>query len=165
MLTDQQIQDLIDNVKSVTDRMTAVDAVLKSEGVGQPKVMAFRCSHSGLYFPANYIKEWGKTTGIGLGEVVVSETLDSLYHVDPPPVEAIKDPMDFLHPFQSSFAQVDMQLVPKAEYDANTLILHSKDPRYLLRRDIMRKNQMKKQGSKVASYMAAWTNINGGIQP
>lgn len=148
-------------IKRVTSRLTMLDEIIKSERLGEPKMLVFRCSHSGKLFPGNYAKEWGRTTGIGLGEDVVSETLDSLYHVSPPPIESVSDPMDLMHPLQSTMAQVDLLTIPTAMFAENALILHHQDKNYSKRKAIIHANQMRKSGSRIAAFMAEWARING----
>lgn len=162
MMTEAQVEEQAANLKAVTDRLDILDALIKSEGIGQPKVMAFRCTHSGKLFPADFAKEWGKTTGIGLGPEIVSECLDSMYHVPPPKVETVKRPEHIMHPMQSTRAQLDLVTVLKSEYEANKLILHRDDPDFAQRAEILRQNQMNKPGSVIAAYYSEYFRIMKG---
>lgn len=146
-------------VKAVTDRLTVLDQIIKSEKLGQPKVMAFRCTHSGLYYPANYVKEWGKTTGIGLGSSVVSESLDSQYHLAPE-MTRVKRIEDIMHPLEHSFAQVDMVTIPEEEFLANQLILANDDPSMERRAAICRGKQLQK-GGRVALLQSEFARVMG----
>lgn len=159
-MTDQELADLVDNVKSVTDRLTMVDQILKSEKLGQPKTMAFRCTHSGLYFPADYVKQWGITTGIGLGPNVVSETLDSYYHLPPTDQRYAQSPLDIMHPVGHSFSQVDVVTIPQDEFNANQLVLIRDDPKMLKRAPILRNKQIAK-GGQLAAYVSEVARVMG----
>ena len=89
-------------------------------------VKAFRCSHSGKYFPADYLKQWGRKYGIGLGSVPVSETLDS-NHDFPVCIPESGDMDKAMHPMGTTMAQVDFVMVEEKEYEENKLILHHED--------------------------------------
>lgn len=108
-------------------------------------VKAFRCSHSGKYFPADYSKEWGRKYGIGLGPVPVSETLDS-DTASPVCVPSNGNMERAMHPMGVTHAQVDFVWVEEDEYEANRLVLNSDDPDLVKRAGILRKNQIAKNG-------------------
>lgn len=109
------------------------------------KVKAFRCSHSGKYYPHDYAKEWGRKYGIGLGPVPVSECLDTIE--GQPIVESSDDEATLMRPVGVTCAQVDFVEVEESEYEANRLILAIEDPRMITRSEILRRNQRKKSAS------------------
>jgi len=47
--------DVERSLKSVTDSLKHLDKLVKGE-----KLHLFRCVGTGLYFPPNYIEEWGR---------------------------------------------------------------------------------------------------------
>lgn len=115
-------------------------------------VKAFRCSHSGKYFPADYTKQWGRKYGVGLGPTPVSETLDSA--MDFPVCVPESGDMDkAMHPMGVTHAQVDFCWVEEAEYEANKLVLHHEDRDYSKRAKILRENQIGKKG-RLASMLS-----------
>jgi hypothetical protein len=44
---------------------------------------AYQCASTGLYFPADYIEQWGRKYGIGLGPTPCSEAWESCYETAP----------------------------------------------------------------------------------
>lgn len=130
-------------LKTVTDRLDALDQLIQGK-----KDMYFRCSHSGLLFPADYIKEWGRKYGIGLGPDPVSECLDSQYYVSPPDPRTCQTLEDYMHPFGNTKAQVDFVLLPAAA-PHDMLVLSKDDPRYNIRKTILREKQRKNPKSKI----------------
>lgn len=144
-------EEMESNLKAVTDRLTALDQVIKDAKLGRPTVMAFRCSHSGLYFPADYAKKWGVLYGLGMGSAVVSETMDTDYDVAPPSLDnvGIRTPQQFMHPMRTSLAQVDFAVVPQDEFDANQLVCAHQDPLMTKRATIVYQKQLANPASKV----------------
>lgn len=119
-------------------------------------VPAFRCSHSGKYYPGDYAKNWGRKYGIGLGPIPVSECLDTQDHMAA--VESADDPASLMKPVGNTLAQVDFCLVPESEYNDNRLILAADDPRMVLRKRIVWENQAKKN-PRIAERKAALLSI------
>jgi hypothetical protein len=112
-------------------------------------VKAFRCSHSGLYYPADYVKEWGRKYGIGLGEKPVSECHDTQYLN---PAVRGNDGKE-MHPTGVTGAQVDFCHVDETEYNANRAIIDLDDPNFLQRAEILKSKQSINRKSK--TYDAA----------
>lgn len=105
------------------------------------KVKAYRCSHSGGYYPEDYIKEWGRKYGIGLGSVPVSECLDTDYHTK---LDTSVPSSMLMHSVGVTRAQLDFCEVDEEEYKANLLIPAIEDPSYQKRKEIIREKQLKK---------------------
>lgn len=100
---------------------------------------AFRCSRTGMMFPADYVENWGKTYGIGLGPVPVSEALVNDYH------QAVVGEGDLgMHPLAVCKAQVDLIDVDEKEFDANKAILDIDDQKLRIRGQLMRGKQLEK---------------------
>lgn len=110
-------------------RLNQLDAIVAAERLGRPKTLAFRCAHSGLYFPPTYIKDWGRITGIGLGPEPVSECLDTVYDgVTFPLMDRVRDVEALARPHVVTMAQLDLSAIPVEEYEASRLILAIDDP-------------------------------------
>ena len=111
-MTPEQETKLLADVKSVTDRMTMVDKVFKAARLGVNLRPVFQCGASGLYYPGDYVRNWGKPYGIGLGPHPVSESLQSEYDVDPPAITPqIRSLDQIMHPLRASCAQMDLLLI------------------------------------------------------
>lgn len=152
-----QEQALIENVKSLTDKMTMVDKVFEKLRVGQNMVLAFQCGHSQLYFPGDYLKQWGRLYGIGLGPTPVSEVLDTDYYTAPPTItNEIKSLDQIMHPVGNCFAQVDAMLVEESAYNAAQAILAIDDPYMDKRIAIIRPKQLENPLSKMGILAAMW---------
>lgn len=149
-------------LKAVTDKLTILDQVIKSAKLGAPVVAAFKCNHSGLYFPPDYVKEWGKLYGIGLGIDPVSEVLNSDYDTAPPkPDESTMDINTIMHPLIVTRVQVDLMTVPQDEYEANKAIIAIDDPRMVERAKICRANQLDNPKGRLKALEANWMGLTG----
>lgn len=156
-MTKEEEQKLLADVKSLTDRMTLVDEVMKQQGQGRDMVVAFRCGHSELLFPGDYLREWGRLYGIGLGPHPVSEVLDTDYHTDPPAITPeIESIEQIMHPVGVSFAQVDHVLVTKKAFEAGKAILTKDDPFMRSRARIVRAKQLVHPRSKLRLLQTAF---------
>jgi len=157
MATEQEIEQLIQNVRSISDRMDLVDTVLKNNKLGRDTVLAFRCGESGLLYPADYVKEWGRLYGIGLGPHPVSESLQSDYYTDPPPITNDTRSFDqIMHPLYVSCAQMDSILVPAEEFEADKAILDLDDKGYFRRAPVLRAKQIANAKGKLRNMAVAW---------
>jgi len=114
------------------------DEERKDRAAASKKVRAFRCSRTGLYFPADYVEGWGTKYGIGLGPTPVSEALVNNYQSVPIAGEGT----DAMHPVGNCHAQVDLVEVTQAEYNENAAVLVRDDPRMVRRASIMRGRQI-----------------------
>lgn len=155
------IEELEAALKAVTDRMTVLDEIIKSARIGEPKVAAFRCNHSGLYFPPDYVKEWGKLYGVGLGPDPVSEVFDTDYDTDPPRVtEETRDIATIMHPLVVTRMQVDLVTIPKGEWDASQAVLDMDDPLLRQRARIVRAKQLQNPRGKLRALQASWDMLH-----
>lgn len=107
---------------------------------------AFRCSRTGVMFPRDYVEEWGRKYGIGLGPVPLSEALVNDYHRD------IVGDNGGMHPLSVCRAQVDLVDVTDAEYAANKAILDIDDDKYKVRSVLMRNKQLVKSAKMANKY-------------
>lgn len=156
-MSPEQELDLLENVKSLTDHMTMVDQVFAQLKVGKKMVLAFQCGHSGLYLPGDYVKNWGRGYGIGLGPNPVSEVLDTDYYTDPPAISNDTQSFDqIMHPVGNSFAQVDYMLVDEEAFNKGQAILARDDGFMRTRVKIVREKQLENPRSKLRNMAVAW---------
>jgi len=100
---------------------------------------AFRCSRTGLLYPADYVEEWGRKYGIGLGPVPLSEAVVNDYHR-----KVVGKSDNAMHPLSVAAAQVDLCEVTPEEFEENRAILHIEDDGYRTRAPLMRAKQFQK---------------------
>jgi len=156
---------LLANVKSLTDRMDLVDEVFKQLRVGRTMVLAFQCGHSGLYLPGDFVKNWGRGYGIGLGPNPVSEVLDTDYFTDPPAITGeIRSLEQIMHPVGNCLSQVDYMLVEEAVYEQNKAVLAVEDPYMTKRAAIIRAKQVDNPKSKLRNMAVAWDRAGRNLQ-
>lgn len=153
------LDELEASLKAVTDNTGR----LMDRAAGKGMLPAFRCGHSGLLYPPDYAKEWGRLYGIGLGPDVCSEALDSDYDTAPPEVDSsIKRITQIMHGMRVTKAQMDLVSVTPEEYSARTTVLDQEDPDYDKRAPILLEKQLKKSGTLQALY-AEWERRNGRV--
>lgn len=149
------------DIRAVSDSNKALDQVVRAAKLGRPMTVAFRCTHSGRFYPSSYAKDWGKKTGIGLGPDIVSECLDSQYHVDPPLLRGVRRAEDVMHPVVVCMAQVDFVVIPEEDFAAGRLILAADDEFMEERIKIIRDNQLRHPESKIRMYTAEYLGATG----
>lgn len=154
----QQAQEVInaleENLKSITDRIDMLDPLIQGKSH-----MYFRCLHSGKYYPSDFIKEWGKKYGIGLGGDPRSECLDSDYDTTPS-LDNIISLEQIMHPCKVSGAPLDVVFLSKEAPKSDLLIPAYIDKRGKERGKIMRLNQLKNPRNRIKAIMA-----KAGINP
>lgn len=164
MLTEQQEKELLENVKTFTDHKKYVDAIFKSARLGKDMVVAFQCGHSGMLYPADYLKEWGKKYGIGLGPEPVSECLDSEYDSAPALMTSeIKSFEQIAHGVVVTKAQLDHVLVSVDAFDSLQLITALADPFGEKRMKIVRVNQLKNPKSRLPEMALLYNQMRKGM--
>lgn len=99
---------------------------------------AFRCARTGMMYPSDYIEEWGRKYGIGLGPEPVSEALVNDYHRE------IVGDSDGMHALSVCRSQIDLVDVEEEEYEEKKAILAIDDVKYLKRAPLMRAKQLVK---------------------
>lgn len=99
----------------------------------------FRCSRTGMFFPADYVEKWGMVYGIGLGPEPISECLTNRYDI---PIAASRDDKSTMHPVGVSRAQVDFVSVTPEDFEARRAILANEDPFMKRRAVVMRERQI-----------------------
>lgn len=113
-------------------------------------ITAYRCSRTGLYFPGDYVENWGKKYGNGLGPVPVSEAVVNSYDRDV--AEADGKQHEAMHPLEVCRAQVDMVRITQEEYDSNRAILDAEDRSMNKRAEMMRRKQTLKSPKMAARF-------------
>jgi len=92
-----------------------------------------------MYFPADYVENWGKKYGIGLGSEPISEALTNRYDV---PIAEAADGKRTMHPVGVCRAQVDLVDVPEEVAAERMAVLAIDDPNMNRRASIMRDRQL-----------------------
>lgn len=104
-------------------------------------MFAFRCARTGLYFPADYVEEWGRKYGIGLGPEPISEALTNRYDI---PIAESRDDDTTMHPVGVCRAQVDLVDIDEEEFERKKAVVALTDTDMRLRGQIMRGRQLLK---------------------
>lgn len=152
------IEELETQLRTVTDQVGRLMDQANQKGY----VPAFRCGHSGLYYPGDYLKEWGRRYGIGLGPTPVSECLDSEYEVDPPAITpAIRRIEQIMHPLRVSMAQMDFHMVAPETLAGAAAVLADADPYMERRVEIVRARQLQNPAGRLHVMQAAWARERG----
>lgn len=102
---------------------------------------AFQCSRTGVLFPSDYVEEWGRKYGIGLGSVPISEALVNDYQGD---IAHAKDANKTMHAVGVCRAQIDLVEVTEEEFESRKAILDIEDIDLSKRAAIMRDKQLQK---------------------
>jgi hypothetical protein len=126
-------------------------------------ITAFRCSRTGLYFPGDFVEEWGKKYGIGLGPVPVSEALVNSY--DMAVAEADGKNHEAMHPLAVCKAQVDLVRITQEEFDSNAAILDHEDRSLIRRAELMREKQVLKSSKMAARFPELVAKAKGNLIP
>jgi len=116
------------------------------------KVKAFRCARTGLYYPPDYVENWGLKYGRGLGPQAVSEACVNEYNR---PIAKSSDPTRTMHAIGHCRAQVDFVEIEEAEYYGNLPILMRDDPRMDRLGQLMRDKQLQKSVELQGIFQAA----------
>jgi len=99
----------------------------------------FRCARTGLLYPADYVENWGRKYGIGLGPEPVSEALVNNYGGD---IAINRDNMLSMRPVAVCKAQVDLVDIPDKSPELKRMaILAIDDPHMDERAQVMRERQ------------------------
>ena len=154
------IEELEQFVMAFTSRLDKIDGVLKKRGLGANMIPVFRCGASGLYFPHDYVKEWGKKYGIGLGPHPVSETLQTEYEIPPTVTKETQSVEEIMHPLLVCQCQVDWDLVDESEAETKWAIPAEGDQKMLKRVPILRAKQLANPRGKLRIYQAEFARVN-----
>lgn len=145
-------------LKATTDQVGGLMDQVTQKGF----IPAFVCNHSGLLLPFDYVKEWGRKYGSGLGPHPVSEVLDTNYDTEPPRITpSIRSLEQIMHPVGPSFAQVDRVMVHPSVFAATKAVLHRDDKQMETRAKILRAKQLENPRGRLKTMAALW-NQKGG---
>ncbi len=167
MLNEQEEARLLANVQSITDRLALMDAILAKHKMGINSEMVFRCGRSGLYFRGDYVREWGKSSGIGLGPDVCSEALNTDYDTPLPRLDgSIKRIEQIAFGVECPKSQVDAVL---EDVDAITrenlwAVKAIDDPEITDRMKIIRPKQLRNpRGTALLAIQTEWARQKGMV--
>lgn len=86
------------------------------------KIKVYQCQHSGLFLPGDYIENWGKWYGRGLGIKPVSECLNTNYgSFDPRQVMLVNTqvpPEQWMLPVGETYADISLEYVTEEQMEA-----------------------------------------------
>jgi len=142
-------EKIVKSLKTVTDRLDKLDALM-----GGGLELHFRCASSGKFFPGDYIAEWGRKYGIGLGKQPVSECLYTMYEMKPAIPASLRNVNQIMYPVGNHYAQVDAHFLPKGFVNGGSAILMIDDPFMIKRAEIIREKQIKNPNRLLASIVA-----------
>lgn len=149
----KRIEELESQLLSVTDQVGRLMDKMSRTGF----VPAFQCGHSGLYLPGDYLKNWGRLYGIGLGPNPVSEVLDTDYDIAPPDITPeIRRIEQIMHPVGPCMTQVDFLLVDPEEFKASRAVLAHEDEQMEERARIVRARQLINPRGRLRVMQAKW---------
>lgn len=156
MITPEQFAELEAQLRTVTDQVGGLLDLVNQKGF----VPAFVCNHSGLFLPGDYVKEWGRKYGIGLGPSPVSEVLDTDYETDAPDITPqIRSIDQIMHPVGPCFAQVDLLMISPAQYKAQKAIIDAEDRGMYERVKIVRARQLVNPRGRLRAMQAKWDSL------
>jgi len=146
------IQAIEDALLATTDQVGKLMDIVLQKGF----VPAFICNHSGLFLPGDYVKQWGRLYGIGLGSQPVSEVLDSDYETDLPAITPdIRSLDQIMHPVGPCVAQVDRVMVHPSQL-SNLAVMEKEDPQMNRRAKILFEKQLANPKGRLNLVRAAW---------
>lgn len=152
-MSEERIAELERNLRSVTDQVGRLVDIVQQKGF----VPVFRCGHSRLFLPADFLNGWGTLYGIGLGPDPVSDILDTDYTTAPPDITPDIQTIDqIMHPVYHCRAQLDFMLVAPEEYAGKKAVLETEDRKLHKRARIVRAKQLANPAGRLRVMQAKW---------
>lgn len=112
-------------------------------------MLAYKCASTGLLFPGDYIEEWGRKYGIGLGPNPCSEALESCYETAPSLAPRdIQSEDQIGHGVRACGAPVFPVEVSEQDFEKGKAILALDDGNYRKRWAVMKAIQNKNPRSR-----------------
>jgi len=149
-IDDKTPEEIESNLKSITD-----SAGLKDDLVNGKKVQFFRCAGTGLFFPSDYVRMWGRMYGSGLGKAVVSECLETNWEAPLAIPMHIRRPEQVMYPLQQGGHQVDAWIIGAAEAkQALAAILMADDPFIEERGMLIRNKQLANKNGRLKTALS-----------
>lgn len=160
-MTEEKFAELESQLRAVTDNVGRLMDKIAQKGY----VPAFRCNHSGLLLPGNYVKDWGRDgIGIGLGPHPVSEVLDTDYDTAPAPISPeIRRIEQVMHPVGACMSQVDLVMVDPAEFKETKAVMDREDRLMERRCSIVRARQMVNPRSRLPFMVRGFQLKEGAL--
>lgn len=145
------LQEIEDALLSITDQVGGLMDRVMQKGF----IPVFRCTHSGLLLPGDYVKNWGRVYGVGMGPNPLSEVLNTNYDLRLPEITPDIQSLDqLMHPVEVSAAQVDWLMVHPSE--AQFAVPAAGDANMKIRGQILRDKQANNPANRMAVLRAKW---------
>lgn len=144
------IEELEQALLALTDRLDHLDPLVQGM-----EHLYFRCSHSGLFFPADYLSQWGRKYGVGLGPQPVSECLNSRYDIFPTAHSNMRSELDVMHPLDVSMAPVVPVFSTDVMPPGRMLVLAMDDPWNYVRSKFLRAKQLLNPANQIQLALGA----------
>lgn len=142
-MAETTIAQLETALKTVTDRVDKLDPLIQGK-----EHLYFRCLHSHKLFPFDYVAEWGRKYGIGIGGDVRSECFDTEYNIMPS-LEKIKKVEQIMHPMKVSGAPIDAVFLSRPAPKSMLLIPAHLDPDAEERGLLVRAKQLQNPNNRI----------------
>ena len=144
---------LIANLKSITDSQNLTDAIVKGE-----KVQLFRCAGSGLFFPGDYLNEWGRKYGHGLGRTPVSECLETDWYREVAQPDNLLNEEQIMYPIMQGNHPIDAYIVDLESFKGiveggQMAVLMKDDPFLVSRAKILRNKQLENPNKRLKTFL------------
>jgi len=146
----QTPEEIEANLKAITDSHKLTDRLQSGK-----LVMVFQCNGTGLYFPPDYIKMWGRFYGHGLGKAVVSECLETKWEAPLAVPKSLRHPSQIMYGVGQGGHQVSaIMMKPEEMKSVEGAVLMIDDPFIDKRGKIMRIIQMDNPNGKLKALTA-----------
>jgi len=146
----QTREEILKELKDITEANGLAESLS-----GNKLVMVFQCNGTGLYFPSDYIEEWGRKYGHGLGKTVVSECLETAWGQDLAVPKNLRRPEQIMYPLkQGNHGITAVMVTPEEAKGLDYAILMIDDPFGDDRTKIIRDKQMKNKNGLLKAMTA-----------
>jgi len=117
-------------------------------------VTLFRCAGSGLFFPPDYVEQWGRKYGKGLGPRVVSEVMETDWQRPCAIPKNLRSPDQVMYPMGNRCAQVDAITMTEDEAKKSPMaVLLADDPFYVKIAKLVRDKQLKNSNGRLKAVL------------
>jgi len=116
------------------------------------RVMFYQCDGTGLLFPPDYVEQWGRKYGIGMGRSVISECLETIWTEDPPASES--RPEKVMFPVgRGGYSVSGVVLKPDDLEHYEFAICRKDDPTMEKRATLIRQKQLDNKNGRLATVL------------
>lgn len=113
-------------------------------------MIAYRCRHSGMYVPEDWVKDWGRHPGThGLGPTPISPCHDSQEY-QPKAEDFAKE---LMHPTGLAHAELDWVDITPEEFESKKLILPNEDNGNMRVVTLMKAKQKNKRRAQTTALL------------